>query len=225
MRYEIAKISEEKALETLDKIEALASTSGTDGNVISTGMPDVDVSALELMIKVARRKGGVELLVKKYAASHSRDVIGALVLILVQRAEKTKPKDAHLLFEFIKKLQLKNDLGILVTTLTSVQNQIGLAKVWQNAKMPENLYQFLQHCLEFKEEQATRGDRKLANQVQLSVVGLLLLMCNVQNYDLNFNESQRKSLEDKIKEITTINSEDEILRADASYFFQCLKNG
>ena len=78
---------------------------GKDDGAFAIGLPGIDGQALDLAVKIARRKGGLRLLVERYGASRSVIVVGTLALMLADRAQSTKVKDAHLLFELIEKLQ------------------------------------------------------------------------------------------------------------------------
>lgn len=100
------KLDKEKALETLSEIERLTSMPGKDGGAIAIGLPGIDGQASDLMVKIARRKEGLRLLVERYSASRSVIVVGALTHVLIGRAKSTTATDAYLLFEFIEKLQL-----------------------------------------------------------------------------------------------------------------------
>jgi hypothetical protein len=221
----LRKLDKERSIKTLDKIEALTSIPGRDSNAYDIGLPGIDGLTLDLMVKVARRKGGVKLLVERYAASRSQIVVGAISGVLTRRAESVKLKDAYLLFEFIEKLQRKNHSSVLVTILTAVKFQIGLAKVWQYTRMPNSFYPFLQHCLNFTGVQANEIPRTLSDEVQLSAIDVLETMCKAKIYNLNFDESQRQWIENKVREITIVNSDNEMFQKDASYFFDCVDKG
>lgn len=216
------KLDKEKALETLDKIEALTSIPGRNGNAYDIGLPGIDGLALDLMVKIARRKGGVKLLIDKYAASRSQIIINAVIGVLVHRAERTKLKDAYLLFEFIEKLQRKDHSSLLVTILTAIKFQIGLVKVWQHTPMPNSFYPFLQHCLEFTGARAYGIPHTLSNEVQVSVIDILWTMCRMEIYNLNFDKSQRKWIEDKVRELVIANSDNETFQRNTAYFFDCI---
>jgi hypothetical protein len=219
----VRRLDREKALETLDEIEALTSTPGRDSDAIAIGMPGIDGKALDLMVKVARLKGGLKLLVERYSASRSVIVVGALIGVLVRRAESTKLKDAYLLFDFIENLQRKDNSSILVTTLTAIQHQIGLAGVWQHTRMPESFYPFLQHCLDFTGARANWIHRGLSDQVQMAAIDLLFDMCKVKIFDLNFNKEQCKWIEDKVREIASLSTDNAIFQTHVSNFFNCLR--
>lgn len=218
----MSKLDQEKALETLDKIEGLTSQPGKDGTAIEIGLPGIDGEALDLMVKIARQKGGVKLLVERYAASRSQIIIGPLILILTNRAERTKLKNAYLLFEVIEKLQRKDKWGNLVTALTAIKFQIGLAKVWQHTRLPNSFYPFLQYCLDFSGAQANGVPRTLSDDVQLSAIDVLRTMCEMKIYILNFDESQRQWIEGKVREITDANASNKVFPRDASSFFDCV---
>lgn len=218
----LRRLDKEKALERLDEIEALTSIPGMDRDAIDMRPPGIDGEALDLMVKVAQRKGGVKLLVEKYAASRSRIIVRALGGILLQRAKSTKLKDAYLLFEFIEKLQRKDVPGILGIT-TAIKFQIDLAGLWRHTPMPESLYSFLQHCLEFTSPKAKWKHRGLSDWVELGAVDLLWVMCEHKIYDLNFDEEQRKWLEDKVREIADSNPDNESFQRNASIFFRLCK--
>ncbi len=215
------KIDKVKALETLNKIKELTSTPGKDGGAIDIGLPGIDGQASDLMVKVARRKEGLRLLVERYSASRSVIVVGALTHVLVERAKSTIAKDAYLLFDFIEKLQRRDNSSVLVTVLTAVTYQIGLAKAWRQTKMPESVYPFLQHCLAFTGARANWIHRSLSDNVQLSAIDLLRVICEVDIYKLHFDDSQRNWIENKVREVVSANPDRERFQQGASYFFDC----
>lgn len=216
------KQDQEKIFATLDKIEELTSVPDRNGGAIEIGLPGIDGEAFDLMVKIARERGGVKLLVEKYAASLSQIIVGALLLVLTDRAKRRRLKNAHLLFDFIGKLQLKDRWGILVTTLTAIKFQIGLAKVWHRDPMPDSCYPFVQYCLHFTNAQADSKSSSLSDEVQLNVIDVLWTMCKERIYNLNFDEAQRRWLEDKVREIQGANSGNEMLQKDVLYFFDCI---
>ena len=217
------RVDREKALETLDEIERLTSLPGKDGHAIEIGIPGIDGNALDLMVKVARLKGGLKLLVEKYSASQSVIIVSGLVLILVRRAESTNLKNAYLLFEFIENLQRKDNSSILVTTLTAIRHQIGIAKVWHHTRMPESLYPFLQHCLDFTGAKANWIHRGLSDDVQMGAVDVLRTMCEVKTFDFNFSQEQRRWIEAKVGEIGNQNTNHPIFQTSVSDFLNCLR--
>ena len=186
-------------------------------------MPGIDGKALDLVVKVARLKGGLKSLIERYGASRSVIIVGALALVLVRRAESTKLKDAYLLFDFIEKLQRKDNPSIMVTTLTAIRHQIGLAGVWQHTRMPESLYPFLQHCLDFIGAEANRIHRGLSDQVQMGAIDVLRMMCEAEIFNFNFDEGQRRWIKDKVKEIADLNAGSAMFQSCASSFFNCLR--
>lgn len=216
------RIDKEKILERLDEIEALTSIPGRDGNAYDIGLPGIDSEARNLMLKAARDKGSVKQLLEKYSGSRSVIIENALGSVLGRCTKRTKLKDAYLLFENIEKLQRKDIPAILGGTLSSIKVQIWRAKVWQQTPMPKILYPFLQHCLEFTSEKATWTHRGLADWVELGALDLLWTMCEHKIYNLNFNESQRKWIEDKIKEIAEANPDNKTFQRNTLYFFDCL---
>jgi len=218
----LRKLDKEKALETLSEIERLTSMPGKDGGAIAIGLPGLDAQAFDLAIKIARRKGGLTLLVEKYSASRSQIVVGVLALMLTERAKRKKPTEAYLLFEFIEKLQRRDHSSVLVTVLTAIKYQIGLAKAWRHTKIPESVYPFLQHCLAFTGARANWIHRSLSDDVQLSAIDLLRTMCEADIYNLNFDDSQRNWIENKVKEVVSANSEKDWFQQGASYFFDCV---
>ena len=216
------RLNKEKIIERLDEIEAFTSMPGKDGDAIGMGLPGIDGEALDLMVKVARRKDGVKLLVERYAASRSVIIVGALGFILTERAKTTKLKDAYLLFEAIEKLNRGDNLRVLGMPLTALKFQIGIAEVWQQMPMPKSLYPYLQDCLEISGELVTLTDRGLSAGIQLDAIDVLLLMCEKRIYNLNFDEEQRKWLENKIRKIADDNPGSQSFQRDTSYFFDCL---
>jgi hypothetical protein len=219
----LRRVDREKALETLDHIEAVTSVAGKDGAAAEIGMPGVDGEALELVVNVARHKGGLKSLIERYGSSRSVIIVGALALVLVRRAERTKLKDAYLLFDLIEKLRRKDNPNILVTILTAIRHQIGLARVWQHTRTPESLYTFLQHCLAFPGVRANPKHRGLSDQVQAGAIDVLRIMCEAGIYDLNFDGGQRGWVEDKVKEIAKLNTRNAIFQTCTSSFLNCLR--
>jgi hypothetical protein len=219
----VRRLDREKAIDTLEQIESLTSMPGKDGGAIAIGMPGIDGKSLDLMVKVARAKGGLELIVERYSASRSTIIAGALGLVLTEKSKSTNLKTAYLLFKFIEKLQRKDNSGILGATLTAIKFQILLARVWQHTQLPESLYPFLQHCLDFTGERANWMHRGLSDWVQLDAIDVLRAMCEVKLFDFNFDEQQRKWIEDKVKEIASLNAENATFQTHASNFFNCLQ--
>ncbi|HEX8070940.1 MAG TPA: hypothetical protein VF546_13375 [Pyrinomonadaceae bacterium] len=217
------RAEKEKALATLDEIERLTSVPGRDGGAVEIGLPGIDGRALDLMVKVARGKDSLKLLVERYSASRSVVIVGALLFVLLKRAESTTHKDAYLLFDFIENLQRKDNPGVLVTTLTAIGHQIGLAQVWQRTRMPESLYPFLQHCLDFAGVKANWIHRGLSDAVQLGAIDILLDMCRAKIFALNFAPEQRRWLESKAKEIADLNTDHAEFQARAASFLNCLQ--
>ncbi len=197
---------------------------GRNGGAIDIGLPDIDGEALDLMVKVARRKGGVKMLVEKYAASRSVIVVGALGFILTEKSKTTNLKNASLLFDAIEKLRKEENFKILGMPLTALKFQIGIAKVWQYTRMPESLYSFLRDCLEPSGKQISIIDQQSFDEIQLDAIDILRLMCEIKIYELNFDNEQRKWLENKMKKIVEANSDNETFQRNISYFFDCINN-
>jgi hypothetical protein len=223
MRYDLRRSYREKALETLDQIERVTSIPGKDGGAIEIGIPGIDGKALDLMVKAARGKDSLKLLVERYGASRSVIIVGAILLVLVKKAESTNLKNAYLLFQFIENLQRKDNSSILVTTLTAIQHQIGLARVWQRTRMPESIYPFLQYCLDFTGTRASWMPRELSDEVQLGAIDVLRAMCEVRILNLNFDHAQHSWLEHKAKEIASLNAENATFQTQVSNLLNCLQ--
>lgn len=156
---------------------------------------------------------GLRLLVDRYAASPSANIVAQLALLLSLKSGHCTVETAPVVFEFASKLQRSDLESVLMSTLNAMKNQIGFGPGWgESPDAPKVLFPFLANCLTFK--------GRLDDLVHYAAVELVTSICWCGTLETTFTKDQFEWIRQRVVELS--DTDNELLRDEIKQFNECL---